>query len=126
MATAFLKENKKHDGIITFSEQLQYKVVKEGTGPAVVKEATPLIHYKGKLIDGTIFADSYESKEPISLPLAQTIAGFNSGLVGMKEGEQRMLYIHPDMAYGVDGHLPPNSLLIFDVTIVKADTTDKK
>jgi peptidylprolyl isomerase len=40
----------------------------------------------------------------------------------MKEGESRRLFIHPDLAYGVAGHLPPNSLLIFDIEIVKADT----
>ncbi len=38
----------------------------------------------------------------------------------MKEGEKRTIYIHPEKAYGVTGHLPPNSLLIFDVEIIKA------
>ena len=55
-----------------------------------------------------------------ALPIKQSIPGFAKGLVGMKEGEKRILYIHPELAYGLAGHLPPNSLLIFEVEIVKA------
>ena len=39
----------------------------------------------------------------------------------MKEGEKRRLFLHPDLGYGTTGHLPPNSLLIFDVEVVKAN-----
>ena len=38
----------------------------------------------------------------------------------MKEGEKRRLFVHPDFAYGTNGPLPPNSLLIFDIEVVKA------
>ena len=31
-----------------------------------------------------------------------------------------MLYIHPDLAYGTTGQLPPNSLLIFEVKLIEA------
>ena len=40
----------------------------------------------------------------------------------MKEGEKRVIYIHPDLAYGTYGSLPPNSLLIFEIEVVKANT----
>ncbi|CRH46510.1 peptidyl-prolyl cis-trans isomerase [Chlamydia trachomatis] len=39
----------------------------------------------------------------------------------MKEGEVRVLYIHPDLAYGTAGQLPPNSLLIFEVKLIEAN-----
>ena len=121
-ANAFLEKNAKEDGVVAINPKLQYKVLAAGEGTAIEKECIPLVHYTGKLLDGTVFSSSKESGKPITLPIKQTIAGFSDGLVGMKKGEKRVLYIHPELAYGVSGHLPPNSLLIFEVEIVETDT----
>jgi peptidylprolyl isomerase len=43
----------------------------------------------------------------------------------MQEGEKRTLYIHPEFAYGTKGILPPNSLLTFEVEIVKANAAEE-
>ncbi len=59
----------------------------------------------------------------MTIPLDQTIQGFNLGIAGMKEGEKRRLFVHPELGYGTTGHLPPNSLLIFDIEVVKADNS---
>lgn len=120
-ANDFLEKNALVSGVKKIDSKLQYKVSKEGSGSEVRTDSTPLVHYQGKLIDGTVFANS---KEPISLPIKQTISGVAQGIVGMKEGEKRILYIHPELAYGVSGQLPPNSLLIFEVEIVKAHHID--
>ena len=119
-ANAFLKENARAKDILAVDEQLQYRIEQFGSGEAVRENSIPQIRYEGKLIDGTVFSSCTGEEEPITLPMEQTIPGFAKGLVGMKEGEKRTLYIHPELAYGVAGHLPPNSLLIFDVEIVKA------
>ena len=58
--------------------------------------------------------------------LDETIPGFSKGIIGMKEGEKRTLYIHPDLAYGVNGNLPPNSLLTFEIEIVKANSPQEQ
>ena len=42
-------------------------------------------------------------------------------MLGMKEGEKRKIFIHPEYAYGTKGSLPPNSLLTFEIEIVKAN-----
>ncbi len=120
-ANAFLEKNAKEEGIVSVNPKLQYRVLQAGEGAAVEKEGSPLVHYTGKLLDGTTFSSSKESGKPITLPIKQTIAGFSEGLVGMKKGEKRVLYIHPELAYGVSGHLPPNSLLIFEVEIVETE-----
>lgn len=120
-ANHFLEENALKNGIQSIEPKLQFMVAHEGEGEAVGPESVPLIHYTGKLLDNTIFASSESIGEPIALPIKQSIPGFAKGLVGMKEGEKRVLYIHPELAYGLTGQLPPNSLLIFEVEIVKAN-----
>lgn len=120
-AQEFIVKNAKAAGIIEIEPgKLQYMILKEGTGPAVQPHSSPQISYTGKFIDGTVFGSSEEVGGPITIPLDQTIPGFTKGLLGMKEGEKRRIFVHPDLGYGTMGQLPPNSLLIFDVEIVKA------
>jgi peptidylprolyl isomerase len=120
-ATTFLEENAKMDGVISLEEgKLQYKIDKEGSGAVIEEHFSPLIRYTGKYLDGSIFG---ASKEDELVCLEEAIAGFSKGLVGMKEGEKRILYIHPELAYGTTGYLPPNSLLTFEIEVIKADAT---
>ena len=124
-ATDFLAGNKLKDSVIEIEpSKLQYEIIKSGSGDTVKESSSPMIHYTGKFIDGQTFGSTEEAGEPVTLTLEQTIPGFKKGLVGMKEGEKRRLYVHPDLGYGTQGPLPPNSLLIFDIEIVKADTSD--
>jgi peptidylprolyl isomerase len=124
-AKEFLIKNAKESGVIIVQpEKLQYKVLKEGHGEVVGAQSSPKINYSGKFIDGTVFGTSEEAGGPVTIPLSQTIQGFSLGIAGMKEGEQRRLFVHPDLGYGTSGHLPPNSLLIFDIEVVKANDKD--
>lgn len=120
-ADNFLAKNSKESGVQEIIPgKLQYKIEKEGKGAVVKEHSSPLINYKGTFVDGAQFGTSLED-EPITLSLDQTIPGFGKGLVGAKEGETRILYVHPDLAYGTTGQLPPNKALIFEVEIIKAD-----
>jgi peptidylprolyl isomerase len=124
-ANAFLEKNAKEPHVIQIvPNELQYMIIREGQGPAVAEHSAPQIHYKGQFLDGTVFGSSEESGEPITIPLDQTIPGFSKGIVGMKEGSKFKLFVHPKLGYGTTGHLPPNSLLIFDIEIVKANAPD--
>lgn len=125
-ANEFLMKNAKAEGVIEIQPgKLQYLILSKGTGSAVTAHATPKINYTGKYIDGTVFGSSEDVNGPIAVPLDQTIAGFSEGIVGMKEGEKRRLFVHPDLGYGTTGHLPPNALLIFDIELIKADSHDQ-
>lgn len=118
-AEDFLSKNSKEGKIVSLEEgKVQYKIEKEGVGESIKEHYCPLIRYVGKYLDGTVFGSS---KEDEKISLDETIAGFSKGLLGMKEGEKRTLYIHPDMAYGTSGYLPPNSLLTFEIELVKAN-----
>ena len=103
-ANAFMEGNAKHEGVVE-------------------EHFSPMIRYTGKFIDGKVFGTSQED-ELISLD--ETIQGFSQGIVGMKEGEKRTLYIHPDLGYGTSGYLPPNSTLIFDIEVLKANATPQQ
>ncbi len=122
-ANAFLAKNAKEKGVVVLDDgKLQYLIIKQGAGESVKEHSTPLINYTGTYIDGTVFNSSLEAGEPIALPLDQAITGFAQGIVGMKVGEIRKIFVHPDLGYGTRGQLPPNSLLIFEVEVIKANT----
>jgi len=119
-AQEFLTTNAKEKNVISLeSGKVQYKVEKEGAGAVVESHFSPLIHYTGKFLDGTVFGSS---KEDEMLSLDEIIPGLKAGLVGMKEGEKRTIYIHPEMGYGTHGYLPPNSLLTFEIEVIKANS----
>ncbi len=126
-AESFLQSNASKQGVKVLEPgKLQILILKEGSGPEVKEGFSPQITYTGKYIDGTVFGSSEDAGGPITIPLDQTIPGFSKGLLGMKEGEKRRIFVHPDLGYGTTGHLQPNSLLIFDVEVIKANNQDDK
>lgn len=117
----FMSENAKADGVVEIIPgKLQYKILEEGNGPVVPEHGSPLINYTGKYLNGNVFGSSESAGGPITVPIDQTIPGFSKGIAGMKEGEKRRLFVHPEYGYGRSGQLPPDSLLIFDIEVVKA------
>lgn len=126
-ADAFMEKNMKESDVKEIVPgKLQYTTLKEGYGTVVEMTSSPQIQYLGKYQDGTVFGSSEEMGGPITIPLEQTIPGFSKGIVGMKEGEKRRLFVHPDLGYGTTGQLPPNELLIFDIEVVKAHVDQEK
>lgn len=124
-AQHYLAEKKKEKGVKELvADKLYYEVLTPGKGEVITEKSLPTVHYEGKFIDGSTFSSSTE-KEPFPVDLNHVIAGFKQGLMGAKVGEKRRLYIHPELAYGDQGNLPPNSLLIFDVEIIKIEEAAK-
>ena len=118
----FLAENKSKEGVKTTASGLQYKITKEGTGKQPAATDTVLVHYEGKLLDGTVFDSSIKRGEPISFPLNRVIAGWTEGLQLVKEGGKAILYIPSKLAYGsrgAGGAIGPDETLIFEVELLK-------
>lgn len=117
---AWLAENAKKEGVKTTESGLQYKVIKEGTGASPKASDTVVVHYEGKLIDGTVFDSSYERDMPAQFPLEGVIAGWTEGLQLMKKGGTYELYVPSDLAYGETGNtgIEPNSVLIFKIELL--------
>jgi peptidylprolyl isomerase len=93
-----------------------------GTGEAVKPGDTVTVHYVGAAATtGEEFDSSWSRGEPISFGLDQVIAGWGTGLVGMKEGGRRTLIIPADQAYGNGGPAPGDSL-VFTVDLISIDS----
>lgn len=118
---AFLNENKAKEGVQTTASGLQYSVKTQGTGASPKETDTVTVHYEGKLIDGTVFDSSLQRGEPATFPLNGVIKGWTEGLQLMKEGGEYTFYIPAELAYGAEGRpgIPPNSVLIFTVQLIK-------
>ncbi len=68
----------------------------------VTTNETVTLHYKGTLTDGTVFDNSHERGEPMTVVLGEgkLIPGFESNLQGMNVGETKTFTIPADEAYG--------------------------
>ncbi|KAK0727432.1 peptidyl-prolyl cis-trans isomerase fkr-2 [Lasiosphaeria miniovina] len=110
---------------------LQIVVDAEGQGRETERGDTVDVHYTGFLgvgegntEKGKQFDSSIPRKRPLKFTVGtgQVIKGWDEGLLGMKKGEKRTLYISPFLGYGNkdvgEGLIPPNSTLIFETELV--------
>jgi FKBP-type peptidyl-prolyl cis-trans isomerase len=118
---AFLAANKSKPGVTTLPSGLQYKVLKEGTGPKPAADDVVETNYKGTLINGTEFDSSFKRGETAKFPVNHVIKGWTEALVLMPVGSKWELYVPPDMAYGERGAgdvIGPNEALVFEVELI--------
>jgi FKBP-type peptidyl-prolyl cis-trans isomerase len=124
---AFLAENAQREGIIVTDSGLQYEVVTAGDGASPGPDDQVEVHYRGTLIDGTVFDSSYDRGQTVTFGVTQVIPGWTEALQLMKEGDKYKLYIPSDLAYGAGGAgqvIGPNSTLIFEVELIKIFAED--
>lgn len=121
---AFAKEK----GSKTSSTGLIYNIEKEGSGDALKDSDTVVVNYKGTLIDGKEFDNSYTRKEPLSFRLDGVIPGWTEGLKYIKKGGKIKLVIPPELAYGPNGvpGIPANSTLVFEVELLDVKPAQKE
>lgn len=91
-----------------------------GTGAKPTREDFVLIAYKGMLKDGTVF----DSSQGVPMAVADVVPGFADGLVQMQRGGSYRLRIPAALGYGDSGSgpIPPNSDLVFEVTLLDFKT----
>jgi len=116
----FLAENAKKPGVQRTPSGMQYEVLVQGKGPKPSEDSIVKVHYEGKLIDGTVFDNSYTSPDPVIFPLNQVIPGWTEGLLLMNVGSKYILYIPSELGYGPQdyGPIPAYSTLIFTVEFI--------
>lgn len=92
-------------------------------GETCPRGARVLVHYTGKLLDGTKFDSSLDRNKPFDfvVGVGQVIKGWDEGIIQLKKGQKAVLTCPPDFAYGargVPGVIPPNSVLVFEVELL--------
>lgn len=121
----FLEENGKRAEVRTTESGLQYEVIKTGNGPKPSSSDQVVVHYTGKLIDGTVFDSSEERGVPATFGVTQVIPGWVEALQMMTVGSTWRLFIPSALAYGQQGAggvIGPNQTLIFDVSLLEIVT----
>jgi len=102
---------------------LKYKITKKGSGKNAIEGDKVKVHYKGKLLDDTVFDSSYQRNEPIEFQLGvgQVIPGWDEGVSLLSYGDKAILIIPPHLAYGASGAggvIPPNATLVFEIELI--------
>ena len=108
----------------SFSNEINILNETIGNGLEVKNHSKVSVHYIGKLEDNTIFDSSYERGQffDFQIGVRQVILGWETGLLGMKEGGKRTIFIPYELAYGEIGAgnlIPPKSNLIFEIEVIK-------
>jgi len=121
---AFLEKNKKQKGVVVLPSGLQYIELKAGKGNSPGAESKVTVHYRGALIDGTVFDSSYKRGEPTSFSLDGVIPGFREAISMMKPGAKWKVFIPSDLGYGPNGAggaIGPNETLIFEIELLSVE-----
>jgi peptidylprolyl isomerase len=118
--SAIASVQKRWPHLLTTKSGLMYEVLKKGSGTSPSATSKVTVHYKGMLLDGTVF-DSTEEGHAAALEVDRVIAGWSEALVAMKRGEKRRLVIPPELGYGERGYpgaIPGDAFLVFEVELV--------
>jgi peptidyl-prolyl cis-trans isomerase A (cyclophilin A) len=112
-------------GLIESSNNILYKISKEGKGESPEEGDNVVVGYRGELLDGTVVMSS-ESGSTYS---AFVTGGLKEMIFQMKKGESRLIIIPPDMGFGeagLPGLIPPYSFLIFTIDLIDIKGNEEK
>lgn len=107
---------------VTPTAELKIEDLRVGDGESPKPGQTISVNYVGTLEDGTEFDNSYKKGGPVDfrIGVGQVIKGWDEGLMGMKVGGKRRLFIPSKLGYGAVPRpkIPPNSNLLFEIELL--------
>ncbi len=108
---------------------LVIKDIIKGSGKVAVKGALLVVHYEGRLEDGSKFESSSDKGRPFEFVIGsgRVIKGWDLGVMGMKEGGRRTLFVPAHLGYGerqIGEKIPPHSNLYFTIELLEVRTRD--
>lgn len=118
----FLQQNLSNEGVSTTASGLQYKILRSGDGATPTLSDTVTVHYRGTLINGTVFDSSHDRGTPATFAVKKVIEGWKEGLQLMQVGSTYQFFISQELAYGDRGagsSVPPFATLVFEVELLE-------
>ena len=117
----FMEDIAQADGVKSLRGGVMYKILEDGQGGGTVgPRSIVTCHYKGSLINGKVFDNSFNRSCPEAFRVNELISGFQIALVNMHIGDHWIVYIPSNMGYGpkTSGPIPGNSTLIFEIKLI--------
>ena len=119
---AFLAENAGQEGVVQTEDGLQYRILRAGEGATPTAADRVVVHYRGRLLDGTEFDSSHRRGEPTEFMLGAVIPGWQAALQLMPAGSHWEVWIPAELAYGeqgTGGSIGPNQTLHFEIELLE-------
>jgi FKBP-type peptidyl-prolyl cis-trans isomerase len=123
-AAAFLAQVRARPGVQALPSGLLLEFRHRGRNQALARptaNAAVLVHYEGKLADGSVFDSSLTRNEPAQFPLAGVVPGFAEAIEHMRPGDEVIATFPPTLGYGESGQppvIPPNAVLQFRIVLL--------
>lgn len=117
----FLEETAAQEGVSKLPCGVLYKVLERGTGTVSPQLSSVVtVHYRGTLINGREFDNSWKRSCPEAFRLNQVIEGWQQALQQMHVGDKWIVYIPYTLGYGnrPSGPIPAFSTLVFEVELL--------
>ncbi|WON93381.1 FKBP-type peptidyl-prolyl cis-trans isomerase [Sphingobacterium sp. UGAL515B_05] len=117
----FLEKYADQQGVVICASGLHYKVLTRGAGQIPKKSAKVICHYKGELLDGTVFDSSYKRKRPETFYINELIVGWQEAISMMSVGSIWEVCLPPNLAYGKEELTPRKGgqcTLIFQIELI--------
>lgn len=117
----FLEENSSREGVVVLDSGVQYRIIESGNGGSPTETDSVVVHYRGRLLDGSEFDSSYSRGQPAELGVGQVIPGWQQALQLMPVGSKWEVWIPASLAYGAQGagSIGPNETLHFDIELIE-------
>ena len=118
----FLASNAESEGVVETPDGLQYRILRAGEGATPTAEDRVVVHYRGRLLDGTEFDSSHGRGEPTEFMLGAVIPGWQAALQLMPVGSHWEVWIPAELAYGergAGGAIGPNQALHFEIELLE-------
>lgn len=117
----FLEENGTREGVVVLDSGVQYRIIESGNGGSPTETDSVVVHYRGRLLDGSEFDSSYSRGQPAELGVGQVIPGWQQALQLMPVGSKWEVWIPASLAYGAQGagSIGPNETLHFDIELIE-------
>jgi FKBP-type peptidyl-prolyl cis-trans isomerase FkpA len=120
--TAFAEKAAAEPGATKLDDGVVIEEITAGTGDTPAATDKVKVHYRGTLIDGTVFDSSIDRGQPATFPLNGVIKCWTEGLQHLKVGGKSKLVCPSDTAYGDRGRpptIPPGATLVFEVDLLE-------